>query len=40
MSFLPNNSVSDLLDYITPDSGIKARDAQRKARPKVKFAFR
>ncbi|XP_010448033.1 PREDICTED: protein TSS [Camelina sativa] len=29
-------SVSDLLDYITPDSGIKARDAQRKARPKVK----
>uniref|UniRef100_A0A1J3JXP1 Clustered mitochondria protein n=1 Tax=Noccaea caerulescens TaxID=107243 RepID=A0A1J3JXP1_NOCCA len=29
-------SVSDLLDYITPDSGLKARDAQRKARLKVK----
>ncbi|ESQ54449.1 hypothetical protein EUTSA_v10024196mg [Eutrema salsugineum] len=29
-------SVSDLLDYITPDTGLKARDAQRKARLKVK----
>ncbi|KFK29334.1 hypothetical protein AALP_AA7G120400 [Arabis alpina] len=29
-------SVSDLLDYITPDSDLKARDAQRKARLKVK----
>ncbi|XP_010536965.1 PREDICTED: protein TSS [Tarenaya hassleriana] len=29
-------SVSDLLDYITPDSDVKARDAQRKARAKVK----
>ncbi|KAJ4880458.1 Tetratricopeptide repeat (TPR)-like superfamily protein [Raphanus sativus] len=29
-------SVSDLLDYITPDTDLKARDAQRKARLKVK----
>ncbi|PQQ13650.1 protein TSS [Prunus yedoensis var. nudiflora] len=29
-------SVSDLLDYITPDSDMKAREAQRKARAKVK----
>ncbi|XP_065619767.1 protein REDUCED CHLOROPLAST COVERAGE 2 [Quercus suber] len=29
-------SVSDLLDYITPDADMRARDAQRKARAKVK----
>ncbi|KAJ0031429.1 hypothetical protein Pint_14324 [Pistacia integerrima] len=29
-------SVSDLLDYITPDADMKAREAQRKARTKVK----
>ncbi|KAL5772988.1 hypothetical protein ACOSQ2_012912 [Xanthoceras sorbifolium] len=29
-------SVSDLLDYITPDADMKAREAQRKARAKVK----
>ncbi|KAL0754445.1 hypothetical protein Bca101_092113 [Brassica carinata] len=29
-------SVSDLLDYITPETDLKARDAQRKARMKVK----
>lgn len=30
-------SVSDLLDYITPDAEMKAREAQRKqARAKVK----
>ncbi|XP_050374260.1 protein REDUCED CHLOROPLAST COVERAGE 2 [Argentina anserina] len=29
-------SVSDLLDYITPDADMKAREAQRKARLKVK----
>ncbi|CAK7338137.1 unnamed protein product [Dovyalis caffra] len=29
-------SVSDLLDYITPDAGMKAREAQKKARAKVK----
>ncbi|KAF5469410.1 hypothetical protein F2P56_013488 [Juglans regia] len=29
-------SVSDLLDYITPDADMKARDAQKKARAKVK----
>ncbi|KDP38729.1 hypothetical protein JCGZ_04082 [Jatropha curcas] len=29
-------SVSDLLDYITPDADIKAREAQKKARAKVK----
>ncbi|KAB1212001.1 Clustered mitochondria protein [Morella rubra] len=29
-------SVSDLLDYITPDADLKARDAQKKARAKVK----
>ncbi|CAH8314549.1 unnamed protein product [Eruca vesicaria subsp. sativa] len=29
-------SVSDLLDYIAPDTDLKARDAQRKARLKVK----
>lgn len=28
-------SVSDLLDYITPDADLKAREAQRKARAKV-----
>lgn len=30
-------SVSDLLDYITPDTDIKAREAQKKARAKVKI---
>ncbi|KAL5547598.1 hypothetical protein UlMin_002829 [Ulmus minor] len=29
-------SVSDLLDYITPDADMKAREAQRRARAKVK----
>ncbi|XP_023531150.1 protein TSS [Cucurbita pepo subsp. pepo] len=29
-------SVSDLLDYIAPDADLKARDAQRKARAKIK----
>ncbi|XWS70878.1 hypothetical protein CRYUN_Cryun03dG0086800 [Craigia yunnanensis] len=29
-------SVSDLLDYITPDADMKARDAQKKARAKIK----
>ncbi|KAK9274864.1 hypothetical protein L1049_022118 [Liquidambar formosana] len=29
-------SVSDLLDYIAPDADIKAREAQKKARAKVK----
>ncbi|KAK6273105.1 hypothetical protein POUND7_010188 [Theobroma cacao] len=29
-------SVSDLLDYITPDADMKARDAQKKARAKMK----
>ncbi|KAJ6698684.1 EUKARYOTIC TRANSLATION INITIATION FACTOR 3 SUBUNIT EIF-3 [Salix purpurea] len=29
-------SVSDLLDYITPDADMKAREAQKKARAKVK----
>ncbi|KAI9192725.1 hypothetical protein LWI28_027037 [Acer negundo] len=29
-------SVSDLLDYITPDADMKAREAQRKARAKLK----
>ncbi|CAF2244748.1 unnamed protein product [Brassica napus] len=29
-------SVSDLLDYITPETDLKTRDAQRKARMKVK----
>ncbi|XP_048133887.1 protein REDUCED CHLOROPLAST COVERAGE 2 isoform X2 [Rhodamnia argentea] len=29
-------SVSDLLDFIAPDAGMKARDAQKKARAKVK----
>ncbi|XP_021653923.2 protein REDUCED CHLOROPLAST COVERAGE 2 isoform X2 [Hevea brasiliensis] len=29
-------SVSDLLDYITPDADMKAREAQKKARSKVK----
>ncbi|KAF5742102.1 hypothetical protein HS088_TW09G00143 [Tripterygium wilfordii] len=29
-------SVSDLLDYITPDADVKAREAQKKARAKVK----
>ncbi|XWS27240.1 hypothetical protein CRYUN_Cryun26dG0097700 [Craigia yunnanensis] len=29
-------SVSDLLDYITPDTDMKARDAQKKARAKIK----
>lgn len=28
-------SVSDLLDYITPDADMKAREAQKKARSKV-----
>lgn len=28
-------SVSDLLDYITPDADLKAREAQKKARAKV-----
>lgn len=28
-------SVSDLLDYITPDADMKAREAQKKARAKV-----
>ena len=40
MNFRPNNSVSDLLDYITPETDLKARDAQRKARMKVIFDFR
>ncbi|XVE63478.1 hypothetical protein DITRI_Ditri07aG0023700 [Diplodiscus trichospermus] len=29
-------SVSDLLDYIAPDTDMKARDAQKKARAKIK----
>ncbi|KAF7838111.1 protein TSS [Senna tora] len=29
-------SVSDLLDYITPDADLKAREAQKKARAKLK----
>ncbi|KAK8602023.1 hypothetical protein V6N12_051845 [Hibiscus sabdariffa] len=29
-------SVSDLLDYITPDSDMRARDAQKKARAKIR----
>ncbi|XWS16955.1 hypothetical protein CRYUN_Cryun33cG0026200 [Craigia yunnanensis] len=29
-------SVSDLLDYITPDADMKARDAQKKARANIK----
>ncbi|KAE8735453.1 hypothetical protein F3Y22_tig00000340pilonHSYRG00426 [Hibiscus syriacus] len=29
-------SVSDLLDYITPDSDMRARDSQKKARAKIK----
>ncbi|KAK8597975.1 hypothetical protein V6N13_095368 [Hibiscus sabdariffa] len=29
-------SVSDLLDYITPDSDMRARDAQKKARAKLR----
>lgn len=34
--FFPRTSVSDLLDYITPDAEMKARDAQKKqARAKV-----
>lgn len=28
-------SVSDLLDYITPEADLKAREAQKKARAKV-----
>jgi hypothetical protein len=32
---MPYISVSDLLDYITPDADLKAREAQKKARAKV-----
>jgi len=32
---MPSISVSDLLDYITPDADQKAREAQKKARAKV-----
>lgn len=32
-------SVSDLLDFIAPDADMKARDAQKKARAKVRTTF-
>lgn len=32
-------SVSDLLDYITPDADMKAREAQKRARAKVISLF-
>lgn len=36
---IPCISVSDLLDYITPDADLKAREAQKKARAKVTELF-
>lgn len=36
---MPCISVSDLLDYITPDADLKAREAQKKARAKVIASF-